>query len=689
MQGNSEILLHHQTTKKIRRQLTTINEEKMKKTVFGIFTIALLSLSTFLHAQQKDQVILTVAGETITRSEFLNVYQKNNVNGEVIDRKSLEEYMELYINFRLKVKEAESLGLDTVTAFKDELAGYRKQLAQPYLIDEEMNRSLLKEAYDRKKVDIRASHILLRVDRNSSPADTLAAYKRIMNLRKRVLKGDDFGKVAEESSEDLSARDRTAEGRTFKGNKGDLGYFTVFDMVYPFETGAYNTPVGEVSMPVRSDFGYHLIKVTDRKPALGRVQVAHILLRVAPDANAADSAAVEKKATEIYERAIAGEEFARLAEQYSDDKSTSTKGGVLPWFGSNKMIPEFIKEISALENLNEITKPFVSSFGWHIVKLIDRKEIGSYEDNVNELKQSLTRNDRAKKSEEALVKRIRKEYKFSENLKARDEFYKVVTDTVFAAAWDVKQAAKLNKTLFTIGRRSFSQQDFANYIASTQRKRNPEDIKQFVNGTYNIFVNESLLAFEDSQLESKHPEFKSLVKEYRDGILLFELTDQKIWSKAVKDTTGLQEFYASNKTNYMWDQRVDATIYTINSSDKKLISVVRSSLSKGISDNELLEQINNDSTTILTTERRKFSKGDNALVDSIGWQKGLSQDIVEDGKIIIININEIVAPEPKKLDEARGLITADYQNYLEQLWIRELRAKYPFNVNQEVLSSIR
>ena len=165
-------------------------------------------------------------------------------------------------------------------SFIDELAGYRKQLAQPYLIDEQMNKSLLQEAYNRKTEDIRASHILIKVDRNAAPSDTLIAFKKVMALRKRIMKGEDFGKLAMENSDDLSARDRTIENRNVKGNKGDLGYFTVFDMVYPFETGAYNTPVGEVSMPVRSDFGYHLIKVTDRKPALGRVQVAHILLRI-------------------------------------------------------------------------------------------------------------------------------------------------------------------------------------------------------------------------------------------------------------------------------------------------------------------------------------------------------------------------------------------------------------------------
>ena len=657
--------------------------------MFGVIALFLLSFSTLLHAQDKDPVILSVAGEDITRSEFLNVYQKNNINGEAIDQKSLEEYMELYINFRLKVREAEALGLDTVQAFKDELVGYRKQLAQPYLIDDNMNRALLNEAYERKKTDIRASHILIRVDRNAPAEDTLDAYKRTMAIRKQLIKGEDFGKLAEELSDDLSARDRTSEGRKFEGNKGDLGYFTVFDMVYPFETGAYNTPKGEISMPVRSDFGYHLIKVTDNKPALGKVQVAHILLKVAPGSTAADSAAMKEKAMEIYNRAMAGEKFGELSEEFSDDKSTSSKGGVLPWFGANKMIPEFIKEISNLKNVNDIAKPFVSSFGWHVVKLIDRKEIGSYQDNVTDLKQSLTRNDRAKKSEEALIKRIKNDYKFSENKKSKEDFYKAVTDTVFAAGWKVEQAADLNKTLFTIGRRGFSQQEFAQYIAETQRKRNPEDIRQYVNGIYKSFVNEQLLEYEDTQLEYKYPEFKALVKEYRDGILLFELTDQKIWSKAVKDTLGLADFYKSHKNNYMWDTRANATLYTLHTTDKGIVSDLRKSLKKGISDIELLEQINTDTTILLTTDRRKFAKEDNTYVDAVDWKKGISKEIVEDGKVHIVYIHEILAPEPKQLDEARGLITADYQNFLEHGWIKELRSKYPYKVNKEVLSSIK
>ncbi|MEI8049804.1 MAG: peptidylprolyl isomerase, partial [Bacteroidota bacterium] len=258
----------------------------------GMLTIAALILFSQVWSQNSDQVLMNVAGENVTKSEFLGVYQKNNTKGEVIDQKSLDEYLDLFINFKLKVKEAEVLGLDTVKSFRDELGGYRKQLAQPYLIDEDANKALLDEAFARKGEDIRASHILIRVDKNAKPADTLAAYNKVMKIRKRLLKGEDFGKLAIEFSDDESAKDRTQEGRTMKGNKGDLGYFTVFDMVYPFETGAYSTKTGDVSQPVRSEFGYHLIKFTDRKPAMGKVQIAHILFLYPKDAKAADSAAL-------------------------------------------------------------------------------------------------------------------------------------------------------------------------------------------------------------------------------------------------------------------------------------------------------------------------------------------------------------------------------------------------------------
>ena len=295
-----------------------------------ILTAALFFLiSSNLFSQKKD-VLMTIAGEDISKSEFLNVYYKNNIKGEPIDKKTLDEYLDLFINFKLKVKEAEVLGLDTVGEFIKELAGYRKQLAQTLLTDKDVTEQLIKEAYDRMQYDVRASHILIRVDNNSSPKDTLEAYNKIVKLRNRIIKGEGFDKVAIEASEDMSARDSEASDKrpAMKGNGGDLGYFTALDMVYPFENGAYNTKIGDVSMPIRSAFGYHLIKVTDKKPAMAKVQVAHILKSIPINAN--DSVQGIKKAEieKIYNQLTAGESFEELQENLKDIYQELTSGNI-------------------------------------------------------------------------------------------------------------------------------------------------------------------------------------------------------------------------------------------------------------------------------------------------------------------------------------------------------------------------
>ena len=654
----------------------------------GMLTIAALILFSQVWSQNSDQVLMNVAGENVTKSEFLGVYQKNNTKGEVIDQKSLDEYLDLFINFKLKVKEAEVLGLDTVKSFRDELGGYRKQLAQPYLIDEDANKALLDEAFARKGEDIRASHILIRVDKNAKPADTLAAYNKVIKIRKRLLKGEDFGKLAIEFSDDESAKDRTQEGRTMKGNKGDLGYFTVFDMVYPFETGAYSTKTGDVSQPVRSEFGYHLIKVTDRKPAMGKVQIAHILFLYPKDAKAADSAALKPKAEAAYQKLLNGDDFAAIAKEFSEDKGTSDKGGVLPWFGVNRMVPEFIAQIAKLKQAGDYTAPFQTSFGWHIIKLVEQKPIGTFEENKTDLKQKLTKNDRSVKSEESFVGKVKKEYTFSEDLIARDEFSTVVTDSIFKGKWKASEAAALNKTLFTIGKTTFTQTDFAKYLESKQKNIPSQTVGALINSMYRTFVNEKCMAYEDSQLENKYPDFKSLMREYHDGILLFDLTDQKVWSKAIKDTTGLKDFYEKNKNNYMWTERLEASIYSFT--DAKEIKPARKLLKKGLPEEQILSRLNHDSTIVVTIEHKKYVKGDNNLIDGITWIKGLTLDMATDSTHTgFVMVHGVIQPEPKLLTEAKGLITSDYQNYLEKEWIAMLRGKYPVSVNREVLNSIK
>ena len=636
-----------------------------------------------------DEILMTIAGKQVYVSEFMSIYQKNNVKGEAIDKKSLDEYLDLFINFKLKVKQAEELGLDTVASFKNELGGYREQLAKPYFTDEVTLNRLIQEAYEREKNDLRASHIFFRLKPDATPEDTMIAFNKAMSAREKLMKGNSFETVVVEFSEDPSAKDReaTQQHPFLKGNKGDLGFFAVFDMVYPFENGAWNTKVGEVSMPIRTEYGYHLIKVTARRPALGKVTVAHIFLAIPKNATAEDSARIQQQIDSIYTKLTNGSSFEDLVKTYSDDKGSAAKGGVLPAFGVNRMVPEFVEALYTIDNVGDYTKPILTSYGWHIVKLIERKTQKPLEEEKAELKQKIMKDNRGDQTRQVVIERIRKEYGVTENPEALNAFNTVVTDSIFFGKWKASLANDLTGEIFKIGNVSISQKDFAAYLASTQRKQEKQSINAYVDKMYHEFLDESLMKYENSQLEKKYPEFKALMGEYRDGILLFDLTDQKVWSKAVKDTVGLAAFYQKNKNNYKWDARLDASICTIK--DAKAVLKVKNLFRAGTSDAEILKQTNSDSLQILTIESGKFSRKDNKLIDAIPWTPGFSNEIVTNGTTEFVYVRKVLKPAVKELNEARGLITADYQNYLEKEWIASLRAAYPVEVNKEVLAKIK
>jgi peptidyl-prolyl cis-trans isomerase SurA len=656
-----------------------------------ILTVAVIICSNLLSAQKTDdRVLLNIAGDNITAGDFMYVYNKNNLNREAQDEGSIKEYLDLYINFRLKVKQAEELGMDTIDSFRKELAGYRKQLAQPYFVDGSVSEHLLQEAYERKKSDLRASHILFRVDKNGSPEDTLAAYKKALSAYQRLVSGEDFGKVAAEVSEDPSARDTEANQYrpARKGNQGDLGYFTVFDMVYAFETGAYNAEPGIVTQPVRTDYGYHLIKVTDRQPALGQAQVAHVFVALPPNATAEDTLAKKEKIEAAYQKILAGMGFEDVVKEYSEDKASAGNGGKLPWFGSNRMVPEFIVATRNLKDTGSYSAPFTTPFGYHIIKLTGRKPIGSFEEEEPTLRSRLEKDGRNKLSEESVIKRIKQDYGFKEYPKAKDAVFATLDSTITKGEWSASKASGLEKPVFVIGDKKYSQQDLAKYIAQKQTKRIP-DIRSFFNDTYKSYVSEECIAYEDSRLESKYPDFRMLVREYHDGILLFDLTDKNVWSKAVKDTAGLAEFYNANKEKYMWDKRFNASVVTILKPDAINADEVRKMFSSGKNAEEILEYFNTDTTLNILIETGKFSEGDSPVVDQVKWAQGISEMVDSPSGPSFVFGYEILDPEPKALQEARGLVTADYQAFLEEQWIRELRAKYPVTINKEVLSTLK
>lgn len=663
----------------------------MKSLNYRVLFSLLMLISIFVANAQvnNDEVLMTIAGKKIYVKDFLAIYQKNNVKGETIDKKSLDEYLDLFINFKLKVRQAEDLGLDTVSTFVNELSGYRDQLAQPYLTDAATMDRLVTEAYERGKIDLRASHIYFRLKADASPEDTMAAYTKAMKVRERLLNGESFDKLAIEFSEDPSAKDREANQQHpfIKGNRGDLGYFTVFDMVYPFESGAYLLGEQKVTMPVRSEYGYHLIKVTVRRPAMGKVTVAHIFLSIPKNATAEDSSLIQKRIDSVYVKLTSGGTWDELVKAYSDDKGSAAKGGILPKFGVNRMVPEFIDAIAGLKKPGDFSKPLLTSYGWHIVKLESREEVGTLDESSAELKKRVKNDSRSQLVKNATLQRIRNEYGVTEYPEAKTDFYGVVTDSIFFGKWDINLAKNLTKPLFKIGNMTFRQADFAQSLAVKQRKQDKENIQLYVDKMYSEYLDESLLKWENAHLEYKYPEFKALMTEYRDGILLFDLTDQKVWSKAVKDTTGLKEFYAKNKSNYMWDQRVDASIYTVK--DPLAVQRVKNFILSGLADNDILKEINGDSAKILTIESSKFLHKENKIIDTVAWVPGFSRNIEIAGAVVFVNIRKVMKPEPKGLNEAKGLITADYQNALEKEWIKTLRAKYPVVVNKPVLAKIK
>lgn len=631
-----------------------------------------------VNAQNSD-VILTVGNEKVSKKEFEYVFKKNNSkNADAPTEAGLKEYLELYINYKLKVTEAKSLGMDTVSTFKKELSGYRKQLAAPYLTDKEVNDRLIKEAFDRSRVEIRASHILVSCSFDASPKDTLIAYNKIMTLRRRIVdKKEDFAKVAMEASTDPSA----------KQNKGDLGYFSVFNMVYQFENICYNTKPGTISQPVRTKFGYHLVKVADVRPANGEVKVAHIMIRLADKSTGADTINAKQKIDEIYKKISAGERFEDLAKQYSDDKQSAKNGGALPYFGAGKMVFEFEKEAFNLKKAGDYSKPFLTSYGWHIVKLIDRKPLPSFDEMKNELKTKVGKDSRSDLNKESFIAKLKKEYNFKEDKIALEKFYNKADTNIGTYQFKKEQAVNPNDVLFVLDGKKYLISDYAAYVQQNMVAIAKENIKRFRRELYDSYVSKTIMDYEESRLDLKYPEFKALMDEYRDGILLFDLTDKKVWSAAVKDSAGLEAFYKNNINKYMWSDRLDATIYTCT--NESVAADVRKLIkNKKIDQDSLLKRINQSNPLNLTVKSDKFEKTENSIIDQIQWKKGLTKNMSINNTVVFVKVKKVLKAEPKKINEIRGVVTSDYQTFLEKQWLEELRNKYSVSVNETVLKSL-
>ncbi|MFM7769054.1 MAG: peptidylprolyl isomerase, partial [Bacteroidota bacterium] len=453
-----------------------------------------------------------------------------NKKDTTVTKESLDSYMQMFIDFKLKVHAAKDAGLDTVSKFKYELNGYRAQLARPYMTDQSKLDELMKEAYAHMQEEVRASHILIECKPEALAADTLKAWNKAMEARKKIESGEKFADVAMKYSTDPSV----------KKNFGDLGYFTAFQMVYPFEKGAYDTKIGEVSKPVRTKYGYHIIQVTGRRPARGEMHVAHIMVKPQKEG---EKDLAEIKINEIYQKALEGKQtFEELCSLYSDDVTTKKKGGELPWFGTNKMVAEFEEAAFGLNADKEISKPFKTSYGWHIVKRLGYKPVPTYSTVEKEIKTKVSKDTRAEQTRSSFLKKIAVEYGFVYNAKYAEKLAAKADSSVYVGKLKAKKGL-LKKTLFVVDGKETKVNDFYKTMINrtgASTNYNPQD---YVKAEAKLFAENALLNAENARLEEKYPAFRLLMKEYKEGILLFELTDQKVWTKAVKDTVGLNTFF--------------------------------------------------------------------------------------------------------------------------------------------------
>ena len=722
-------------------------------------------------------VIETIGSQSVTTEDFKYVYKKNNANAsDAYTDKSVRDYLGLYTNFRLKVMEGERMGLDTTQSFKKELDGYKKQLAQPYMKEKAVTDKLVTEAYTRMGEEVHAAHILLLLAEDAEPKDTLRVYNQISDIRKKALKGEDFNALAKQYSQDPSAQT----------NGGDLGFFTALQMVYPFENAAYNTPVGQVSAPVRTKFGYHILKVYERRPSQGQVKTAHIMVRFNQGGSAEDSVVAKAKIDEIASKLAKGESWDALCSQFSDDARTKANKGELDWFGTGQMIPSFEAVAFKLKNKGDISSPVQTPYGFHIIKLVDKRELEPFDKMEPTLKTKVTKDSRSEINHAALIKRLKVEDKLVENKKSLTWALSKADSNLVKGKWVYKTDDKeLTNTLFSIADQNFTIGKFFEYVKSNQSPKPKHTASFLMSSMYNTYLESSLIAYEEAHLESKYYDYKMLMREYHDGILLFQLMEDNVWTKAIADTAGLVKYFGDHKSAYNWSERANGLIVnaanqqildevkaylkqnlypvndlttapieyeknvsTLKDDAKKLIEEVAARLAK---DKNLFVQFNlelakketiavsskridevkklllakgtdlkhvtfssfngNGSKALLTTRffsdskkaleklinksnalnvqitEGKFEKNSNEFLNQATWAPGEST-VDLNGRKVWVNIKDIEAPRPKLLEETRGQVVSDYQNYLEKTWIESLKAKSPVVVNEAQLKTV-
>ncbi len=649
----------------------------MKRIIYIFIALWFFAQNIFAQSQ-KDDILFSIAGNKVPVSEFLYIYKKNLGNKADFSRKSLEEYLDLYIKFKLKVQKAKDMKLDKSDAFKKEMAGYREQLAKSYLVDKEVSEKLIREAYDRMQKDLKVSHILVSTGPRNKYEDK--AKQRINKIYNELKEGKSFSDLAKRYSDDKYSVNAG----------GSLGWVTAMlpNGFYEFENQIYSLKPGEFSKPFRTKFGYHIVKLEAERPARGEIEASHILIRDRKKGKPIPGA--KAKIDSIYDRLVAGENFVQLARKYSMDNKTAIKGGYLGYFGINKYDQVFEDQAFSLKNNNDFTKPFKTTLGWHIIKRMSKPGIKPYNQVRKNLINKINKNERFEIARKALIEKIKKEAGFKESPKVLKGYISKLDKSFYSFKW--KTPEYKDTLLFQLGNKNVMLSDFVKYITNNQRKRlqirKKTSVEESVMKIYDSFVSDESIKYEESHLEEKYPDFKFLMQEYTEGNLLFEVMEKEVWNKASSDTVGLKKFYEENKNNYQWKPRAELYTYTIHTDNKKLIKKILKYIKKR-SHKKLIKKFNKKKQ-LVTFKIDKLEINSKEL-KGLKFKKGeISEPFFDkDKKIVTVKkITKIIPKSPKTLDEAKGYVIADYQEYLEKKWLDNLKKEYKVVVNKQVFENL-
>lgn len=638
-------------------------------------TLLLTAIVLHVNAQaNNDEVLFKVDNEPVYVSEFLRVYNKNLDLVQDESQKDVDEYLSLFTNYKLKLKEAKALDLDKKPSYLRELNTYKKQLAKNFIYDNKVTDELVEEAYERISYEIKANHILIKIPENANPQDTLVAFNTISKLRDRALT-EGFEKVRKE----------VHNGKSVFGE--ELGYFSGFRMVYKFENEAFNTNVGDISQPFRTRFGYHIVKVLDKRKSRGERTVSHIMVAIKQNDTLGEKP--EARIRDIYKKLNQGEGFEALAKQFSDDKNSASKGGLLSSFSSGQLSsPEFEEVAFSMENIDDVSEPFRTKYGWHIVKLHAKKLTPPFQDIKSELEAKVKRDERSKLIDKALTIKLKAKYNISDEQLALGYFVTILNDAYYKNTWKLPEDFKGDSPLIKIGNQQFSFKDFGVYLEKTQRGTNSKStFETIVSEKYNTFLNTRLIQYQENHLEEENEEFAHIVNEYRDGLLLFDLMETTIWNTAKSDSLETQNYYNSNKEKYMLPKRIDAIV--ASSTKQRVLKKVAKLLEQNMDLENIKKLVNNNGEVHVVFTSGIMDANHQALPDNFEFAKGISKIYKHNKAFIIAKVKAVLPKELKTFEEAQGLIISDYQTYKEENWVKQLKEKYKVVVNQSVLNKVK